>query len=43
MTKGENDFEDFGLPSSPKAEIVGIMTQVWSYGTGVVLDGNSIW
>ena len=22
---------------------VGIMVQVWSYGTGVVLDGNSIW
>ena len=43
MTKGENDFEDLGLPSSPKGEIVGIMVQVWSYGTGVVLDGNSIW
>jgi len=42
MTKGENDFEDLGLPSSPKGEIVGIMVQVWSYGTGVVLDGNSI-
>jgi len=43
MTKGENDFEDLGLPSSPKGEIVGIMVQVWSYGTSVVLDGNSIW
>ena len=28
------------LPSSPKGEIVGIMAQVWSYGTGVVLVGN---
>jgi len=28
MTKGENDFEDLGLPSSPKGEIVGIMVQV---------------
>jgi len=43
MTKGENDFEDLGLPSSPKGEIVGIMVQVWTYGTGVFLDGNSIW
>jgi len=41
--KGGEDFEDLGLPSSPKGEIVGIMVQVWSYGTGVVLDGNSIW
>jgi len=41
MTKGEN--EDLGLPSSPKGEIVGIMAQVWRYGTGVVLDGNSLW
>ena len=31
------------LPSSPKAEIVGIIAQVWSYGTGVVLDGNLLW
>ena len=31
-----------GLPSSPKGEIVGIMIQVWHYGTGVVLDGNSL-
>ena len=31
-----------GLRSSPKGEIVGIMTQVWHYGTGVVLDGNSL-
>jgi len=43
MSKGENDFEDLGLPSSPKGEIVGMMVQVWSFGTGVVLDGNSIW
>ena len=33
---------DLGLPSSPKGEIFGIMTQVWHYGTGVVLDGNSL-
>ena len=32
-----------GLPSSPKGEIVGILAQVWRYGTGVVLDGNSLW
>ena len=31
-----------GLPSSPKGEIVGIMTQVWRYGISVVLDGNSL-
>ena len=43
MTKGENDFEDVGLPSSPKGEIVGILAPVWRYGTGVVLDGNSLW
>ena len=30
------------MPSSPKGEIVGIMTLVWLYGTGVVLDGNSL-
>ena len=30
------------MPSSPKGEIVGIMIQVWRYGTGVVLDGNSL-
>jgi len=30
------------LPSSPKGEIFGIMTQVWHYGIGVFLDGNSI-
>jgi len=30
------------LPSSPKGEIVGIMILVWLYGTGVVLDGNSL-
>ena len=24
-------------------EGVGIMAQVWSYGTGVVLDGNLLW
>ena len=41
MTKGEN--EDLGLPSSPKGEFVGIMAQVWRYGTGIVLDGNSLW
>ena len=23
-------------------QIVGIMAQVWHYGTGVVLDGNSL-
>jgi len=39
MTKGESDL---GLPSSPKGEIVGIMTQIWHYDTGVVLDGNSL-
>ena len=39
MTKGENDL---GLASSPKGEIVGIMTQVWRYDIGVVLDGNSL-
>ena len=39
MTKGESDL---GLPSSPNGEIVGIMTQVWHYETGVVLDGNSL-
>jgi len=33
---------DLGFPSSPKGEIVDIMTQVWNYGTGVVLDGNSL-
>ena len=33
---------DFGLPSSPKGEIVGIMTQVWLDGISVVLDGNSL-
>ena len=33
---------DLGLPSSPKEEIVGIMTQVWHYDIGVVLDGNSL-
>ena len=33
---------ELGLPSSPKGEIVGIMTQVWHYDTGVVLDGNSL-
>ena len=33
---------DLGLPSSPKGEIFGIMTQVWHYGIGVVLDGNSL-
>jgi len=33
---------DLGLPSSPKGEIVGIMTYVWHYDTGVVLDGNSL-
>jgi len=43
MTKGENDFEDLGLPPSPKGEIVGILVKVWSYGTGVVRDDNSIW
>ena len=31
-----------GLPSSPKGGIVGIMIHVWNYGTGVVLDGNSL-
>ena len=36
------NLSDFGLPSSPKGEIFGIMTQVWHYGTGVVLDGNSL-
>ena len=41
MSKGESDL--VLLPSSPKGEIVGIMAQVWSYGTGVVLDGNSLW
>jgi len=30
------------LPSSPKGEIVGIMILVWHYGTGVVIDGNSL-
>ena len=30
------------MPSSPKGEIVGIMILVWLYGTGVVLDGNSL-
>jgi len=25
-----------------KGEIFGIMTQVWHYGIGVVLDGNSL-
>jgi len=33
---------DLGLPSSPKGDIVGIMTQVWYYGIGVVLDDNSL-
>jgi len=33
---------DLGLPSSPKREIAGIMTQVWHYDTGVILDGNSL-
>ena len=33
---------DLGLPSSPKGEIVGIMTQGWHYGIGVVLDDNSL-
>ena len=42
MTKGENDLRILGLPSSPKGEIAGIMIQVWCYGTGVVLDGNSL-
>ena len=23
--------------------LVGILAQVWPYGTGVVLDGNSLW
>ena len=32
-----------GLPSSAKGEIVGILAQVWPYGTGVVVDGNSLW
>ena len=31
-----------GFPSSPKGEIVGIMTQVSCYGISVVLDGNSL-
>jgi len=39
MTKGESDL---GLPSSPEGEIVSIMTQVWHYDIGVVLDGNSL-
>jgi len=30
------------VPSSPKGEIVGIMILVWHYGTGVVLDDNSL-
>ena len=33
---------DLRLSSSPKGEIVGIMTKVWCYVTGVVLDGNSL-
>ncbi len=36
------NLSDLGLPSSPKGEIVGIMTEVWRYVTGVVLDGNSL-
>lgn len=36
------NLSDLGLPSSPKGEIVGIMTQVWNYDTGAVLDGNSL-
>ena len=45
MKKGENDLGSWilVLPSSPKGEIVGIMAQVWSYGTGVFLDGNLLW
>ena len=39
MKKGESDL---GFPSSPRGEIVGIMTQIWHYDTGVVLHGNSI-
>lgn len=42
MTKGEI-LRILVLPSSPKGEIVGIMAQFWSYGTSVVLDGNSLW
>ena len=33
---------DLGLPSSPKGDIIGIMTQVWCYGISVVLDGDSL-
>jgi len=33
---------DLGLPSSPKGEIVGIMTQVLLYDIGVVPYGNSL-
>ena len=39
MTKGESDL---ALPSSPNGKIVGIMTQIWIYDTGAVLDGNSL-
>jgi len=27
----------------PSPSFVGIMAQVWGYGSGVVLDGNSPW
>ena len=30
-------------PNFYRVRSVGIMAQVWSYGTGVVLDGNSLW
>jgi len=41
--RGRMTLRILGLPSSPKGEIVGILAQVWCYGTGVVLDGNSLW
>ena len=38
-----SQYDKLALPSSPKGEIVGIMAQVWGYGTGVVLHGNILW
>jgi len=40
--RGRMTLRILGLASSPKGEIVGILAQVWRYGTGVVLDGNSL-
>jgi len=42
MTKGENDFEELGVAFKSKGGDVGILTQVWHYDIGFVLDGNSL-